>query len=777
MKTFFFKTFQATKWYLAAIILVVFLMPLPKSKPAYSKAIYSKEGLLLSATISSEQQWCFPMDRLLPDKMAKCMITYEDEYFYAHLGVNPISMVKAGIANFRAGKIVRGASTIPMQVMRMKNRNAKRSFYNKTKEIIGSIKYSLLNKKSRILKEWAELAPFGGNTIGIKAAALRYYGRSIDMLSWGEYALLAVMPNGPTYANLTKNRDILKKKRDFLLKKLQRKGYFDKQELSLYLEEDIPTTTYEIPQQAYHLLKFISNKHPEQFIFRSTIPYESQIKINDWLAQESSFLKMDDIRNISAIVIDIELNELVSYVGNVADPKGRFSYVDIAQAPRSYGSLLKPLLYAHAVDNGHLLPNEMVGDIPTYIGDFQPENFDKKYRGAVPFEEVLIQSLNVPSVRVLNSVGMQSFYDMIKQLDIAYLNKGADHYGLSIILGGGESSLWDLCRIYKGLAQNYIGIQNPFKEVKCFENEVFNSKTNSFSFSPSTMDYLITAMADLTRPREEKAWERYGNDYKIAWKTGTSYGHKDAWALGFNGKYMIGVWVGNEGGEGRFDLTGISKAAPVMFKLFNALPQNHWFSKPPTYQNRETITVCKQSGKIAGPLCKEKKQIIIEKSSLKYSQCNYHQAVYLNNENQMLTEDCIPNAIKKDTIFLLPSYMEYYYKTGHQEYKGIPEIDPNCQTIQSNMKIIYPQNGLKIFLPREAIDKKNDLITKAYHHDKTATLYWFVDDVYVTSTKSSSGHDCKLKISKGQHTISITDQKGFKDDVYFEILEGDSSSK
>ncbi|MBK9734774.1 MAG: penicillin-binding protein 1C [Saprospiraceae bacterium] len=752
---------------------MLIIIPLPKYKLAFSKALYSNEGKLLSAIISSEQQWCFPMEEAVPDKLKSCIIAYEDEYFKYHPGINPISLFKAMADNFEAGKPIRGASTITMQVMRMKNKHAKRSLVNKGLEMLGAIKYTVLHSKSSILREWVEIAPFGGNTIGVKAASLRYFGRSVDNLSWGEYALLAVMPNGPSTANLTKNRDKLKSKRDFLLTKLHKLRYFDLSELQLYLGEDIPTETKAIPQFAYHALMYLANTHPDTYIFRSTMPYDIQIRINELLIKESSFLKMDDIRNISAVIIDVKTNKLVSYIGNVSAEKNQFSYVDIAQSARSYGSLLKPLLYAYTIENTYLLPNEMVADIPTSIGDFQPMNFDKKFRGAVPFEDMLIQSLNVPSVRVLNTVGLQGFYDLIRQLDIVHLDKGVDHYGLSIILGGGESSLWDLCRVYKGFAQNYQNIPGPFRQVQCLENEQLKLDKQTFSFSGSTMDYLVKAMSDLTRPREEKSWDRYGTDYKIAWKTGTSYGHKDAWALGFNGQYMVGVWVGNEGGEGRFDLTGITKAAPVMFKIFSTLPDNQWFATPPVYSKKEIITICLESGKLAGPLCKHKSKITTDKTSYKYIGCNYHKEVRLNKANLVISEECKQYEIRKDTVFMLPSYMEYYYKTAHNDYHGMPEFDPTCKPSTSNFKIIYPNDGLKIFLPKESLDKQNELIAKAYHNEPNTDVYWFVDDKYMLNTKNEVEHNGRFILGPGRHKLTVTDQWGHRDEVNFEILGED----
>lgn len=747
-------------------------MPIPNYVPTYSKSLYSKDKHLLSASVSSEQQWCLPIAQELPEKFVKSVLLFEDEYFYYHLGINPVSITKALITNIKEKRKKRGASTIPMQVMRMKNKNAKRNVWNKSMEALSAIKYSIFNKKSTILKEWAQIAPFGGNTIGAQSAAIRYFGRDLHELSWSEYALLAVMPNSPTGSNLRNNREKLKAKRDFLLKKLHNSNYFSFEDLVIFIDEDLPFEVRNIPQQNIHLLQFLAKKYPQQNLFVTTCPYYLQKSVNEIIEKESEFLKIDDIRNAAAIVIDVQSNELLAYTGNVqTNNSGKQNYVDIIQAPRSYGSLLKPLLYGYAIESGQVLPKEMILDIPTSIGDFRPMNFDKKFRGAVRLDEMVIQSLNVPSVRLLNSVGLPAFYDFIKQLDIAYLNKGADHYGLSIILGGGESNLWDLARVYKGLSQNYMGIPYPFRPIKYLQGEKEKHMKNNVSFSPATILPLVETMADLSRPREEKFWERFGPENKIAWKTGTSYGHRDAWALGFNGKYMVGVWVGNENGEGRYDLTGISKAAPILFKIFNQLPENKWFGHTPQYQKKQTISVCTESGKIAGSLCKHKEKKYIDNDYYTYQQCNFHQEIWLNAKSQMLHIDCKSPDATKDTVFVLPPYIEYFYKTANINYRGLPALDVNCTPKKSQLKIIYPENDLKIFIPKISKDKVGGFIARAYHNQKDGNIFWFVDDQHIKTTfGSKEEHTFSFSAPMGLHQLTINDQWGNSDQIWFEIL-------
>lgn len=752
-----------------SITLLFIIFPLPDQEPPYSKQLYGDDNQLLSAVVSSEQQWCFPVDDTIPEHLKTCIILYEDAYIGYHPGINPVSILKSFYTNYKSGRTVRGASTLAMQVMRMKNKNSVRSWSNKIWEALSAIKFSLINKDENIIIEWCRIAPFGGNTIGIKAAALRYFNRPLDKLSWSEYALLTVMPNGPSTANLTKNRNKLKQKRNQLLQKLHQKGYFDSETLQLYTDEDLPVILQDIPQHAYHLLRYLSANNPGTNVFYTTVKSDIQLNTEELINREASFLQIDDINNLAAVILDVQTNQLVAYHGNIRNSKGKFSYVDIAQSARSYGSLLKPFLYAYALDKGELLPYELVADIPTAIGDFQPRNFDRKYRGAVPFNDMLLLSLNVPAVRVLNYVGLQGFYSLIQQLQLSYLNKGAEHYGLSIILGGGESSLWDLSRIYKGLAQNYLGLANPYGPVRILKNTASKKTNTEVLFSPFAIDYTVNTMSDLTRPREEKSWDLYENDYKIAWKTGTSYGHKDAWSVGFNGKYVVGVWVGNESGEGRFNLTGISKASPIMFKIFNILPDNAWFGSKPVYPKKEIISVCKESGKLAGLLCQHKMQLNIGQISQKLMPCTYHIEVPLDRNGQALPEFCKDLAVSRQTYFVLPSFMEYYYREGHPGYKSLPEYNPDCIRDDQPLKIIYPAENVKIFLPKSTDVQENQIILNAYHRDKEGILYWFINDRYAGTTRNGK-HELPFKGTRGQYVVQITDQYGNSDKIKFEIL-------
>ncbi len=719
--------------------ILLFCIPLPNIKPTYSKTIIDKEGNVVSSNVSSEQQWHLPLDVKIPEQLKMAIILYEDEYFYWHLGINPMSVVKSLAVNVKSRKIKRGASTITMQVMRMRNRSKSRTLSTKLFESVAAVKYSFLRSKNRVLEEWCDIAPFGGNTIGVKTAAFRYFNRNLDQLSPAEIALLAVLPNTPSSVNLAKNRLLLTQRRNNLLKKMVTHQVITHEDYELAVGEDLPSDPITVPSDAQHLLDYLSLKYKDQALFKTTLDRTIQNNLTELINEESTYLQKEDINAMAAMVVDIEKNELVAYVGNSNQVNQDYSYVDVLQSQRSYGSLLKPLLYASALESGNFLPNEFILDIPTNYGEFRPENFDRKYRGIVPLDDIITQSLNVPSVRLLYEYGLNNFYALLQNLKIKHLNRGVDHYGLSIILGGGETSPWEISRIYKGLAQNYMGLSKPYNPIKILYNEIPEHLT-SFSFNPYTIEHTIKAMSNLSRPREDKSWQLFGYDHKIAWKTGTSYGHKDAWAAGFNKKYQVTVWVGNEYGEGRKDLTGIVRAAPILFKIFNALPDQRWFDTKPYSSSQTLITVCKETGRLKGDLCQHLKTMKIDKISHSLKTCDFHQI----NEG--------------DTSLKFHPVVEFYYTLQNPQFKN--------RTDDKSLKIIYPDQGLKIYLPKTNTNLQNGFLAKTNY--KGRSLYWYLNKKYIGK---SDGGQMIINAPNGLNQLLVINESGVQDDISFEIIE------
>ena len=752
------------------ILLIVYYFSLPRtlfSEP-YSTVIESNEGQLLAAKIARDGQWRFPASDSIPDKFKKCIVYFEDEHFYNHLGFNPIAMLKAIEQNRKAGKVVRGGSTLTQQVIRLSRKNKKRTYFEKAIEIILATRLELRSSKDKILNLYAAHAPFGGNVVGLEMASWRYFGVQSQQLSWAETATLAVLPNAPSLIYPGKNQIKLLKKRNLLLQKLYSEKVIDKLTFELSLEEPLPQKPYDLPQIAPHLLQKIAKTNEGKRV-KTTISYSVQSRVNQIATYYYHQYKQNEVHNLAVIVIDVQNRDIISYVGNSPTNKEHSKDVDIINAPRSTGSILKPLLFASMLDDGELLPNTLVADIPTQISGYTPQNYNLSYDGAVPAQRALARSLNIPSVLMLQEHGVNNFYELLRQLQLKNINKHPDHYGLSLILGGAESNLWDLCRAYSNLTStiNYFNQSNGKYRVKEFaELNYSNDFKQDFgvaSFQKTILGagsiYLTyNAMKEVNRPEGDEAWKFYDSALQIAWKTGTSFGNRDAWAIGTNSRYVVGVWVGNANGEGRPELTGVTNAAPILFDVFNLLPRKNWFQAP--LNDLETAEICLQSGYLAQEDCPKTKQLI-PKVGKKTAICPYHKWVHLDKTEQFrLNSNCenVENIVNKKW-FILPPVMEWYYKSQHIDYKTLPPYRTDCQqNQQSAMDFIYPKNNSKIYLAKDFYGKVQPVILKVAHSNRNSKLFWSLDNTFLGETQTF--HEMQIKPETGIHYIIVSDEFG-----------------
>ncbi len=435
----------------------------------------------------------FSLRRKCPDKFIKCITTFEDKRFYSHPGVDLLAFSRAALRNFRSKEAVQGGSTLTMQVIRLSRRETKRNLWEKIIESIQSVRLECSYTKKEIMALYASHAPFGSNVVGLDAASWRYFGRSPEKLSWGEMASLAVLPNAPSLVHPGKNRDVLLKKRNRLLDKLLANKIIDQPTCYLAKLEPLPGEPVPLPQLAPHLLqRFREDEKKNEnasFKVKTTIDVNLQKNVTAIVASHHNVLKGNGVNNACALVLDVETGNVLAYVGNIYDIKNPEleSDVDVIKAPRSPGSTLKPILYAAMLSDGMILPNSIIPDIPTQIGGYAPQNFDLGYDGAVPASVAFARSLNIPAIKLLQQYKYQRFYDLLKQLGMTTLNRPADNYGLSLILGGSEVSMWDLAGIYAGMARtlnhqrknNGLALQEDFHEPCYYIND---KKKETFTF-------------------------------------------------------------------------------------------------------------------------------------------------------------------------------------------------------------------------------------------------------------------------------------------------------
>ena len=768
---------------------IFFYLSLPKTlfnKP-YSLVILDNDGKLIQAKIAKDNQWRFPIKNTISDKFKQAIITYEDKRFYHHFGVDVMALSRAIKQNIIHKKIISGGSTISMQLIRL-SRNKPRTIFQKIIEMILSVRLELSYSKDEILALYAAHAPFGGNVVGLEAASWRYFGRSGNELSWGEAASLAILPNAPALVHPGKNRVLLKTKRDKLLDKLYAINCIDKTTCELSKLEPIPDAPVTLPQYAPHLINTIQQNLDIQHInnintINTTINLAIQKRTNEILLRHHEHLVGNSINNAAAMVMEIETGNVLAYIGNIYKPKQADfeSYVDIIQAPRSPGSTLKPILYEAMLHDGLILPNTLIADIPTQIAGYAPQNFDLEYDGAVPANKALARSLNVPAIRMLNLYRYERFYYLLKKLGIKTLNKPAQHYGLSLILGGGENSMWQLAGVYSSMARilnNYASNSSMYNELDIHEpTYVKKEKTKSsilskeFFVSASSIYSTFEAMEEVMRPGEEGLWSQFSSSQRIAWKTGTSFGFRDAWAIGLTPKHLVVVWVGNADGEGRPGLTGISSAAPILFDIFRTLPSTNWFDLP--YDEMAKTAVCKQSGYKATELC-ESDSIYISKSGNKTMPCPYHQIIHTDASGQFrVNSECeSPNNMKHQSYFVLPPAMEFYYKNHHATYKELPQWRNDCiqnSNQQNPMEMIYPKRANKIYIPVELDGKKGKTVFKAAHSKYKSQIFWHLDGLYIGKTNNL--HQMALMAEKGFHILVLVDDEGNRLEQQFEVLD------
>ena len=760
--------------------MTIYYFSLPKTlfQEPYSTVIESKEGELLGAKIARDWQWRFPAQDSIPNKFKKCIVYFEDEYFYKHPGFNPVAMVNAIKQNRKAGKVVRGGSTLTQQVIRLSRKGKGRTYFEKIVEIILATRLEFRHSKNKIIELYAAHAPFGGNVVGLEMASWRYFGVQSHQLSWAESATLAVLPNAPSLIYPGKNQFKLLKKRNTLLLKLKSEGIIDTQTYELAIDETLPQKPYDLPQIAPHLLQRVA-KNQEGTRLITTLDLALQNRVNQIAKYYYNQYKQNEVNNLAIIVIDVQNRNVMSYVGNSPTDLNHQKDVDIIDAPRSTGSILKPLLYAAMLDEGEILPNTLIADIPTQISGYTPQNFNLTFDGAVPAHRALSRSLNIPSVLMLQSYGVNKFYEELQKFKLRDISKHPDHYGLSLILGGAESNLWDLCRTYAGMSStvNYFNENNgKYRTQEFVELNYDYNFTPDFGSDSKQKTILgagaiwqtYNAMEQVNRPEGDEAWKFYDSSLKIAWKTGTSFGNRDAWAIGTNSRYVVGVWVGNASGEGRPTLTGVTSAAPILFDVFNLLPRQKWFETP--LLDLAEVEVCKLSGHLAQEDCPKIKQYV-PLNGKTTSICSYHKTVHLDKtEKYRVNSSCenVENIVTKKW-FVLPPVMEWYYKNQHVDYLPLPPYRSDCTgTLTPTMDFIYPKTNSKIYLTKNFNSEVQPVILKIAHSNRETEIFWYVDNVYKGSTKTF--HEMPITPTEGFHYITVVDESGYEIRKKIEIV-------
>lgn len=745
-----------------------------------STVLLDRRGDLLGATVAGDGQWRFPMRDTVPARFATCLIEYEDRHFRSHPGIHLPSLVRAIGQNRRAGRVVSGGSTLTMQLARLSMGQRRRSYGNKLLEGLFALRIDLSEDKDRILALYCANAPFGGNVVGLDAAAWRYYGRPPERLSWSECATLAVLPNAPSAIYPGKGQAALRAKRDRLLDRLLAIGALDTTEWSLARDEELPSGTRPLPRRAPHLLATLIAEGHAGRILHTTLDGSLQDQVSEALERMGPVLAANEVHNAAALVLDMPTGEVLAYVGNFrsAGPD-HAGAMDLVRAPRSTGSLLKPFLHAAMLGHGELLPDMLVADVPTQYQGFAPRNYDGAFAGALPASQALARSLNIPAVRALRSHGVDRTLQVLRGMGLTHLSRSADHYGLSLIIGGGESTLWELTGAYASMARivHEHGRTSPFGKAGPVHPPMVIREANGPTpgtvveppLSAGAIHFTLNALRDVKRPETEAGWEVMKGQPRIAWKTGTSVGHRDAWAIGTSGQYTIGVWTGNASGEGRPGLTGTLAAAPLLFDLFGRLPDAP-LPEPP-FDDLTKAPLCRATGHLSGPDCPLVDTVHIQLQGMRTPVCPYHRMIRVDLAGRWRVR---PEEEGRSMSWLvLPPAMEHYYARRDPAFRPLPAYADGGSEDMDAMEVLYPEQGARLLIPTELDGSQGRVVVQVTHRAADSAVDWDLDGQYAGRTIGD--HRMALSPAEGTHRLTLTDQHGNTVQCRFTVVASTSA--
>lgn len=727
-----------------------------------SPVLLDQNEQLLAARIAADQQWRFATPDSVPIRFREAITTFEDKHFDSHIGVHFPSIARALYQNFKNTEVVSGGSTISMQVIRMSRGNPRRTYFEKAKEIIRALRLETRYSKDEIMLMYATHAPMGGNVVGLEAASWRYFNCAPHQLTWAETATLAVLPNAPSLLHPGKNRDALKAKRNRLLKTLHEQGAMDLLTYELSIEEGLPDKPKRLPQKAMHLLTKMDRGKGKRSI--SSLDVTLQTEAEKVISRHQKVLAENLVHNAAALIIDVKKQQIVSYIGNVGTP-GQGEHVDVLEALRSPGSTLKPFLYAAMLDDGFITPKQLLRDVPVNFSGFAPKNFDKSYRGVVPADEALARSLNVPAVEMLQTYGVTPFHDVLLNSGFRNLNQPSSHYGLSLILGGGEVTPIQLASAYAEMAHTLntfydtngkYAAKHPLFRHDLNQDEDPSLRSEPLTFSAGSAFHTMEALFKVNRPASEAGWEQLGSSRRIGWKTGTSYGFRDAWAVGCTPEYVVLVWVGNADGVGRPGVIGSQAAAPILFDLFDILPATTWFHPPE--DEFVPLRICRQSGHRASRHCTTIDTVYTSHHCIEASACPYHVPIFVNAQKTQRVDrscDAKPLAIN---WFSLPALETWYFKNSHPEHREIPPWNPDCynKSTEADFSILHPLHKATIKLPVDMQSGQQPLVMKVANNGET--LHWHLDDLYIGTTLGI--HEMERTVSPGKHQLLVVNLEG-----------------
>ena len=764
------KTFKKLSIILITLLvsayLILFFLPKPVllEGTSFSKAVYDEHHQLLRLTLSPDDKYrLFTPLSDISNQLIEATLLQEDQYFYWHYGVNPWATIKAIWQTYGAQSRRIGASTITMQVARMRYGMKSKKISGKLLQIIRAIQIEMHYSKKQILEAYLNLAPYGGDVEGVGAASLVYFGTPVNKITLPQALTLSIIPQNP--GKRTPNNKELKKIREHLLVRWLNKHPDDLNKKAVFALPLVMQNTHMLPFSAPHFVnKILADAPNKQQSIDTTLDYRSQLIIeritHHYLARKKGL----GVSNASVLLVDTRDMSIKGMLGsaNFFNP-GISGQVNGTEAKRSPGSTLKPFIYGLALDQGLIHPDTVLKDVPHSFNGYNPENFDYDFIGPIKAKDALVLSRNIPAIYLASQLTSPTLHQLLEKAQINHL-RSESYYGLSLSLGGVELTMNELVGLYAMLAND--GVWFP---IRAFKNEAKQKGTRLLSPEAS---YLVLDMLKNT-PRlddNSRGWSRL----QVAWKTGTSSGYRDAWTVGVFGPYVLAVWVGNFDNKANPAFIGKDIAAPLFFELIDALKHErgpiHALEKHLEQMNLKKVEVCKASGMLPTRYCKDTEWswFIPGKSPIKTD--TIYREVAINTKTGLRT--CHMDEYTRFEVFeFWPSdLLSIFKKAGIQRHTP-PFYESDCALYGNSgvdPHITSPQNGIS-YIVRANSHHNNTIPFTAVTDAGIAHVYWFINETFIAKTKAGESYLWKAK--PGKFVVRVVDDHGQSDarDIHVQL--------
>jgi len=744
------------------LFVLVLVVPLPGRETTPSTVVEYRDGRPAYVFLSPDDKWRLPVELARVDpKFVEALVALEDKRFWDHDGVDTIAVVRAAISNLTSGRRVSGGSTISMQLARLLEPRP-RTVPSKLLDMFRALQLDVRMSKRELLEEYLARTPYGENVEGIESASWSYFGHGAQHLTPLEIATLLAVPQGPArFAPNPANTARLRARRDAILGKLIAAGVVRgvDAESARVDAADSPPPDHQLamPREVPHAAISLHARFPDRHRIRSTLDPGAQKLVEREVALHAPELRRKRIHNAAVVVVDHHTREVVALVGSLdfADSE-HGGQIAMFERPRSPGSTLKPFLYAFAIDRGLALPGYLVADVPSTYGTYQPRNFDGDWSGLVTLNDSLSRSLNLPFVDLMQALGVESFLGELERMAVAHARVAPGQYGLSLIAGGMELTPLELAGMYATLAED--GTYAPLRLTR--DAEATAEKTPIFNPGAA----FLTRQTLEKKDRPDFPRRRDTTPLEIHWKTGTSFGFRDAWAAGSGPRYTAVVWTGNVDMKGSSDLVGSDAAAPLLFDVLEGVRDRSRTPVPEVPPPDLTpIEVCAYSGHVPSESCNERTTVLAPIHAVPTKPCPFHHAYEVDRETQraVLPSCRVPGRdYERRSFVVLPSSITAWFLARNRVLPEQPVFADNCAA-DPNLAppaILMPSLGQVVTLMPGVATERQQIPLSA--SSRSAQLSWFVDGAHLGTVRSNERLFWTPTI--GTHDLVVSDEAGRK---------------